>query len=270
MRRGQVIFRWCSAAEKCCGEGAKARARTRTGINHVLVFLSAIFAASASAHAQEDLRHRPASCSALATIQLNDCSVVNAFRCDDGVTPFFRYEGHDAFGLELINHMILSYGLIASSDGSDDFLILRAEGGEAELPLSDVFAKGSAAFSYPGEIVILGLSKPITAMGRHRALDGDVVISGHRFRQIRADIKMQLPPPAGTASGWYMIYVSEPLGLVFEGEGKLVFGGASEVLPSSPASVALPGQPGFVATVPEAGCGEFSALSGSNRRPARG
>jgi hypothetical protein len=196
--------------------------------------------------------------------------VVNAFRCDDDTTPFFRYEGHDAFGLNIINHMSLSYGLIASSDGTDDFLILRADGGESELPLSEVFAKGGAAFSYPGEIIILGLSKPIAATGMQRALDGDVVISGHRFRQIRADIEMQLPAPAGTASGWYMIYVSEALGLVFEGEGELLFGGATEDLPSSPASVALPGQPGFGATVPEAGCGELSSLSVFNHRPMRG
>lgn len=224
------------------------------------VALFALIAITATAvAAEENLSMRPQSCTALATVQLNDCSVINAFRCGEGELAFFRYEGHDVDGPDLVNHMNQSYGLIAAADGAGGAVYISRIASEvAEAPLEQVFLNGTAPFSYAADLSLLGISKPVVTVGTLRAQSGAVTVSGHRLRRIRSDIEMTMPAPVGTLSGWYMIYVAKDLGLVFEGEGEVAFGGDSEKLPSSPASIALPGEVGFGTTIPTSGCGEFS------------
>jgi hypothetical protein len=234
--------------------------------------LFAFIAGAASAvEADESIAIRPSSCLALATVQLNDCSVLNVFRCGDGATAFFRYEGHDADGPDLVNHMNLSYGLMQAAEGTgDEVYISRLKGGVAEAPLDQIFSDGSAPFSYQADLSIFGISKPISTQGVHRALPGQVRVSGHALKRIRADISMELPAPAGTIEGWYMIYVSDALGLVFEGEGEISIDGNTDDLPSSPASIALPEEAGFGTTIPDSGCGEISLAPNPSNHMTRG
>jgi hypothetical protein len=245
-----------------------ARAKMRQILRAGVAVTTMLFAAHAAA--QGDILARPASCAALATVQLNDCTVVNVFRCDEPKSSFFRYEGYDPDGIELINHMNLSYGMMMASDPMGDFVMTRTKDLIAEPTLSEVFSNGTTPFSYIGDVSLFGLKRPMATEGTYIAVEDEAVVSGHTFRQIRSELVMQLPPPAGNVSGWYTIYVSDSLGLVFEGEGELEIGGTSELLPSSPASVALPGEPGFGTTVPVSGCGELSEISDPSNAILRG
>jgi hypothetical protein len=194
----------------------------------------------------------PAGCSVFATVQAVDCTVEHLMECAGrpGVTSVTVYSG----GTDTINVMDAEARWMMSYDGFAGTIETLVEPEADPSSLSDLLGTGRNAYDF----ATLSSDGVTTRFVGKEALTGEqIVMNGVVL--LRTQNQMEAFAEDGTRL-WSLVsqeYVSPDWG-VFLG-GTMVWNTPLDgEFPgdSSPVEIALPGEPGFLATVPAYGCME--------------
>lgn len=201
----------------------------------------------------EDLSLRPESCERLATVQYDNCSVTNTFRCADQ-SPAFWVEMVDADNMLTIETRNIDHGTqLWNFDGQG--VTMRFSQSKAHP--RDTIRNGSAEDTITGEVDLFGVVGPVSGETSYGHSGETMALAGESFARIAFQGSIVAPWPMPEIMGGGTFLYSDKLDLLIEEEVRVdhpVF----EVYRL--AHLALAGQNGFGDETPGYGCGQLSRL----------
>jgi hypothetical protein len=222
------------------------------------LFLLFLGLAAAAPVAAQDAPMRPLSCERIATAQFDNCSVTNAFRCDEGEIAFW-IETIDDDNLLIIETRNPDHGTV-SVDYVGQGISMRLSQSKAH-PRDTIRNKlGSDTIS--GDIVLFGMLRPISGETSYVHAGETVDLAGRTFARISFKGSIQFPAPMPEIRGEGTLLYDGDLDLYVEERIAFDFGGDGDRY--AIAHLALPGQEGFGDETPGYGCGVLSWLPQSS------
>lgn len=212
----------------------------------------AIFAAPQAV--AEDLSLRPESCARLATVQYENCSVTNTFRCTDQSVAFW-IETVDADNILTIETRNADHGTQSWNFVGQD-VIMRFSQSKAHP--RDTIRNGSAKDTIEGEVDLFGVVGPVTGETSYSHAGETMTLAGESFARIAFQGAIVAPWPISEIVGGGTFLYSDKLDLLIEEEVRVDHPVAETYRLSH---LALAGQDGFGDETPGYGCGQLSRLT---------
>jgi hypothetical protein len=218
------------------------------------VLILACLTATAQPATAQEATLRPESCARLATVQYDNCSITNIFRCGDGVAAFWieSLDADDILTVETRN-----------ADHGSETLDFVGQGVSIRMTQTkahprDTITNGTADDSITGEFQIFGMSRPIVGQTSYGYAGEETVLAGVTFARIAFNGSVTLPPPMPAMTGGGTYLYSEDLDLLIE--ESVNFDAETDGETFRLAHLSLAGQDGFGDETPGYGCGQLSQL----------
>jgi hypothetical protein len=231
----------------------------RRTLCHILTLAALIVPGTAVA--EGSILPRPADCKAVMTIQKHGCEVETKLMCGSGKTAFWRSETYNLAGADGVSHSDQHYSLLEEQDADGQFRVVNNPMKSFADSPAEVIAKGTGNFLQIGTVTLFGIQKPVSASGTMTQEPDALQLSGRSLHRFSLDVAMKLPPPMPVINGSGIAYFDAPTGVLFEGEMNFDWPPSDGSIPSEPAALILPGQPGFDEPFPTYDCGDISLYS---------
>jgi hypothetical protein len=214
----------------------------------------ALLTIQASRAVADDLPLRPESCERAATVQYDNCSIVNIFRCSTGAA--FWIESLDSDNILTIETRNADHGSTSIS--------YVGQGASMHISQStahprDTIRNGAASDKIVGLFGLFGMSRPISGETNYSHSGETDVLAGETLARIDFAGSVSFPPPMSEIKGSGTILYSDRLDLLIEEKIRFEIGSTLESY--SLVHLSLPGQKGFGDETPGYGCGELSLMS---------
>lgn len=218
---------------------------------------------SAAPLAAEDLTLRPQSCVRAATVQYDNCSIANIFKCT-GQPAAFWIETLDSDNILTIETRNADHGSMTIAFVGQDISMKLTQ---TKAHPRDTIRIGSATDTVEGEMEIFGMKRPLSGRTSYGYAGETIVLAGETFGRIAFQGGIALPPPMPEMTGGGTFLYSDRLDLLIE-EAVTIDAGTG-LDGHNLSKLSLPGQAGFGDETPGYGCGELSKLDlGGEEVPA--
>ena len=188
------------------------------------------------------------------TIQFHGCEVRNLTRQSKAGDFEDRYDSFDPKGQTGVYHEDSNHDLLQFKAGSGDFSMQKIQGGAPGARLDMVVKTGKASYETSVSITQSGQTVTVQQSGVISDTGQTTVLGGVKFMIFGIEIKSVYPDATGTVLSSTRLYYNPEQNIAFEGE---ITGGTyydPKAMPTAPAAIILPGQPGFNTKTPSYDC----------------
>ena len=197
-----------------------------------------------------------ANCKPRVTVQKQDCAMATYYECPGEEATVWR---SDVFfdGQPVISSLFdADYNLISSelADGSISMQANQSDG-IVNLSMANLLAEGHAAYAKSIRMQMNGSVTTLVKRGEAVVQPEPVIIDGMEFRQIDLTEFQSFRPDGFHMTAHVRLFLNDEIGFPIEGQSVADFGSTQTITTTDPVLIALPGQPGFGATEPQAYCG---------------